>query len=75
MHIPIDPDYPEEMNYIEDAKPKAVVTYRTSFQSGLPQMDIELIVDSREHDIDNREALIVRRYRYVIYTSGTTGKP
>ncbi|MFG6184098.1 AMP-binding protein, partial [Staphylococcus aureus] len=53
-YIQIDPDYPEErMNYIiEDAKPKAVVTYRTSFQSGLPQMDIELIVDSREHDID-----------------------
>ena len=77
-YIPIDPDYPEErMNYIiEDAKPKAVVTYRTSFQSGLPQMDIELIVDSREHDIDNPRGINCSEdIAYVIYTSGTTGKP
>ena len=65
------------MNYIiEDAKPKAVVTYRTSFQSGLPQMDIELIVDSREHDIDNPRGINCSEdIAYVIYTSGTTGKP
>ena len=31
-------------------------------------MDIELIVDSREHDIDNPRALF-RRYKHVIYTS------
>ena len=77
-YIPIDPDYPEErMNYIiEDAKPKAVVTYRTSFQSDLPQMDIELIVDSKEHDIDNPRGINCSEdIAYVIYTSGTTGKP
>ena len=40
-YIPIDPDYPEErMNYIiEDAKPKAVVTSRTSLQNVYPKMN------------------------------------
>ncbi|MDU3970190.1 MAG: AMP-binding protein, partial [Staphylococcus epidermidis] len=77
-YIPIDPDYPEErINYIiEDAKPKAVLTYRTSFQSDLPQMDIEFIVGSREQEIDNPRGINCSEdIAYVIYTSGTTGKP
>ena len=65
------------MNYIiEDAQPKAVVTYRTSFQSDLPQMDIEFIVGSREQEIDDPKGINCSEdIAYVIYTSGTTGKP
>ena len=77
-YIPIDPDYPEErINYIiEDAKPKAILTYHTSFQSDLPQMDIEFIVGSREQEIDDPRGINCSEdIAYVIYTSGTTGKP
>ena len=77
-YLPIDPDYPDERtNYIiEDARPKAIVTYHTTLQSDLPKVKLETLEWSMAHHIDNpRRINSTEDIAYVIYTSGTTGRP
>ena len=42
-YLPIDPDYPEDRTtfIIEDAQPKAIVTYQATIQSDIPQIELD----------------------------------
>ncbi|MBR6851325.1 MAG: amino acid adenylation domain-containing protein, partial [Lachnospiraceae bacterium] len=76
-YVPVDPTYPEDRIrfMLEDAKPKAVLTYRATVNTDVPVLDLadsELYVGSSENPerVNEPEDTI-----YCIYTSGTTGRP
>ncbi|MBQ0011702.1 MAG: amino acid adenylation domain-containing protein, partial [Clostridiales bacterium] len=76
-YVPIDPTYPEDRiaYMIGDAKPKAVLTYKTIVRTDIPVIDLadpNIYADMSENPerVNKADDLI-----YCIYTSGTTGKP
>ncbi|MBP5262377.1 MAG: amino acid adenylation domain-containing protein, partial [Clostridiales bacterium] len=76
-YLPMDPTYPEDrISYmLEDAAPKAVLTYKAGVKTDLPVIDLadsEVYTGASENleRVNTPDDLI-----YVIYTSGTTGKP
>ncbi|MBQ0011120.1 MAG: amino acid adenylation domain-containing protein, partial [Clostridiales bacterium] len=76
-YVPMDPSYPTERIafMLEDAKPKAVLTYQSTIQTELPVIDLgdsNLYTGKSENParVNTPSDLI-----YCIYTSGTTGKP
>ena len=76
-YLPMDPAYPKDrIEYmLEDASPKAVLTYKTSLDTDIIRIDLadpELYsgTSSNPEHVTCPEDLL-----YCIYTSGTTGKP
>ncbi|MCI2954787.1 amino acid adenylation domain-containing protein [Staphylococcus caprae] len=77
-YLPIDPDYPDDRTayIIEDAQPKAVVTYQTTLHSDIPQIQLEQIDWYSDNHLENPSHInTAEDTAYIIYTSGTTGKP
>lgn len=78
-YLPIDPDYPEDRTtfIIEDAQPKAIVTYHATLQSDIPQIELDTFDwNGDEAETDNPSHINTDEdTAYIIYTSGTTGKP
>ena len=78
-YLPIDPDYPEDRTtfIIEDAQPKAIVTYQATIQSDIPQIELDTFDwNGDEAETDNPSHINTDEdTAYIIYTSGTTGKP
>ena len=77
-YLPIDPDYPDDRTayIIEDAQPKAVVTYQTTLHSDIPQIQLEKIDWYADNHLENPSHInTAEDTAYIIYTSGTTGKP
>lgn len=76
-YVPMDPTYPTERIafMLEDASPKAVLTFDASLQTTLPVIDLsdpQIFADPVEElpGVNQPTDLM-----YCIYTSGTTGKP
>ena len=76
-YVPMDPTYPEErIRYmLEDAKPKAILTYKTDIQTEIPVLDLEDASLYQGNAEDPEHVNKPEDLAYCIYTSGTTGNP
>lgn len=78
VYVPVDPNYPKQrIEFIlEDCKPKAILTYKITFQSEISVLDLERICESAVYrEQIHSEQGKMDDLMYCIYTSGTTGKP